>query len=339
MNKQENMTNKSKQLGLFSSFLGGFSKAIVPTILGFLWTLVCMALILISITFISVSLSGIFVDAHGVVEIATSIIVFLFVVSVACAICNAACTETANIIGSGWTGMITKERPVSFHSTEENIKGIYLHAFVFFMLALFGFLWFQEGQSTAYVQFSLNGLLLIFCSIFFGVLPLVPRLYYFTDSRHGEIKTHAQKKLNDALHPRIFLILLILGMACSLGVNEIILFHKTQKNELVMAYGETYTFTKTTRSTKDKTARLIINTPREGILLFTVYKCDVRFEDSNHTYVQPFSRTQVTKLNLESGGDVKIWAFEVRQDEQYTATLSIDFCTVQYRIIDGVQDE
>ena len=212
----------------------------------------------------------------------------------------------------------------------------YLHIFIFTLLATLGLLWFFEGKSSVYLQFSLNGLLVIFNAIFFGLLPLIPRLYFlFTDQK----KINRYRPEKEALYPKIYLILVVFSLSFSLGVDKVERHHQTQKDELIMAYGQSYTFSKDDRGSDDSTVTLIIIPPEDGIIVFESYKCGVQFTDAKDNRVTTFTRQELAEIDLTSSGDIRLWAFNAKQNERYFAKMKIDFCTADYRLYKGKKDE
>ncbi len=333
--------HKEKQkTGIFFDLIKGIPSAVAPGVYAALLVALSMLLLAASIIFIQVSITGIFIDADGAVELITAFVFFAFVASVAAVVCHMVFLFIANTLGYGWTGILTGEPPALFKSKKENIDGFHQHLLVFIVFLTLGWLWFLEGKNSAYVQFSLNGMLLIFGSIFFGLIPLIPRLYFlFKPKGQKSARINKKEDKKEALYPNIYLILVVFGISFSLAMNEIKRHHQAQKDEIVMAYGETYTITRFNRKSKKSTVKLIIEPTRGGTVIFESYKCNVQFTDSEQKPVKLFNSKQLKEIGLASEGNTRVWAFDVKEKDRYIAEMKIDYCTAEYRIFKGENDE
>jgi hypothetical protein len=316
---------------LFDRLGGGFVGAVGAVLWGFVWSVLCLFVVLISISFLLAGLSGIFIEATGIIELITSIVFLVFVSVVGAGLSYMVLRGISNTIGYGWAGMLTGERPPCFRSRIENMIGSWIHLFVALTLTLLGFLWFQNGQMSAYVQFSMNGLFLVFSGIFFGVAPLIPRVFFLF--KHKE-DARRQSKHEDAILPTLFIILVIFGMSFALGVDEIARYKQSLKDEVFMAYGETYSFSTLHRDPKSKKVRLIMEPSESGTLVFQAYECDAVFIDAQGKTITTLPKSKLKELNIPTEeGDMRYWAFRVQEKDRITAEMTIDYCTAQYRLL------
>lgn len=296
------------------------------------WTMAVASLfvILVGIVFIETMIEGIFIDATDWLEGTVAFLLLLGVCAVTGVITFGVLLGVSNTLGHGWTGLLTGEKPPLFRRRADNLAGILVHLPIAIVFGLLGFLWFQEGQSSAYVQFSTNGLLLCFAALFFGVAPLIPRLFFFFFFKYQK-DPPGDAKAEGAFLPVAFVILLIFGISIALGVDAIARHNESLKDEFTMAYGEDYTLS--SAGLESKTTRLIMDPPADGILIFKSYKCPAVFKDAGGKRIQQLPRHTLKEWGLiQDGSKMRVWAFEATAQQRIVATVKGDYCTAQYRL-------
>jgi hypothetical protein len=296
--------------------------------LGLTMAVASLFVILVGVVFIETMIEGMFIDATDWLEGMVAFVLFVVVCAVTGVAAFYVLLPVSMVLSYGWTGLLTGERPPLFRRRTDNLTGILIHLPIAIVFGLLGFLWFQEGQSSAYVQFSTNGLLLCFAALFFGVAPLIPRLFFF----FKDPKDHLDDaKEEGAFLPLAFVILLIFGISIALGVDAVARHNESLKDEFTMAYGEDYTLS--SDGHKSKTTRLIIEPPADGTLIFKTYKCPAVFKDAGGQRIKQFPRKKLKEWGLiEDGSEMRVWAFEATAQQRIMATVEGDYCTAQYRL-------
>lgn len=140
----------------------------------------------------------------------------LAVIALGCALAAGSGGLLFNRVALGWYGMLIGSVPQEEYGPRVNNGARALADGLYFVVALaLGLLWFRAGAVGGELNWSMEGLLLAFSGVVFGLGSLVPRLYFRRGGRGLR-----QRKLEPSELWLALVVAVTLGVGLSFGVCQ-----------------------------------------------------------------------------------------------------------------------
>ncbi|MCP4135797.1 MAG: hypothetical protein GY754_32815 [bacterium] len=250
--------------------------------------------LLVSLVFIQGILDWAF-EVHDVIEGITAVVFGIIVL--AAGVCAVGFTAglLLQAVSEGWMGMLSGWIPEYFSDRKENV--ILAWGNIAFALVSIsgGVLLFRLGVKSVTQSRALMGLLFVLSGILFGLIPLVPRVYFARKKGKAPI----QKK-SKSFNTAILVAIAVLGIGLSMSVNTFIISYRLSNDTAVMAYGDWIEGETIYRNKKDIIIKLVPKNSR--MIRFEYYEsggCPVTIVTEDGKPVKGISWEEVKRLKIE----------------------------------------